>query len=191
LVTCVAAAILPGLLAAQRHPLIPARFGAAARNAEGLRDIVEDHFGLPTSVEEFVGAWVDLPDDARWRLGVSRETLGQTPILGAKAWSRTNKFRIVLGPLDAFDFEQWLPNSSQIAALVAMVRLYTNDEWEWDIRLTVAASAGTAMRLGGRGHLGWTTRIGAGQAVRFELIVDPMRGRTRRTYAPRPMAATS
>jgi type VI secretion system protein ImpH len=165
--------------------------GGSTRHADGLRDIVADHFGLPTRVEEFVGEWLDIPDDARWVLGVSRDTgtFGKTIVLGARVWSRTHKFRIVLGPLDARQFEGMLPGSGVVARLGEMVRLYTNDEWDWEIRLILAETATYRMRLGGPGRLGWTTRIGYGPAVQVDLLVDPVRGTTQRAIRKKPNAA--
>ncbi len=158
------------------------RLGASCRNADGLRDLVADHTGLPTRIEEFVGEWLTLPADARWSLHVTRETgtLGKSIVLGGRAWSRTNKFRIVLGPLDAADFERMLPNSEAVARLTSLVRFYTNDEWEWELRLVLAASTTEPMRLGLRGRLGWTTRVGWGPGTQVDLLVDPGRKRTER-----------
>ncbi len=156
---------------------------ASARNADGLRDIVSDHFGLPARIEEFVGEWLDLPADSRWRLGESPETgaLGRTIVLGNRVMSRTHKFRVALGPLSAFEFDQMLPHSDAIASLAALVRLYTNDEWDWELALTVASASVKPLQLGGGGRLGWTTRIGSGDAdVDVELVVDPALRRTRR-----------
>ena len=45
--------------------------GCQARNAEGLRAILENYFGIQTSIEEFVGQWISLPDAYRCRLGGS------------------------------------------------------------------------------------------------------------------------
>lgn len=157
--------------------------GGSTRHAEGLRDIVADHFGLPTRIEEFVGEWLAVPDDARWVLGASRETgtVGRTIVLGARVWSRSHKFRIVLGPLDAGQFERMLPGSSVVAQLAEMVRLYTNDEWDWEIRLLLTEMAAHRMRLGGPGRLGWNIRIGGGPATHIELLVDPVSGTTQRS----------
>ena len=161
------------------------RFAPAARNAEGLREIVADYFRVPTAIEEFVGDWVDLPADERWELAVRRETgtLGRTAVLGARVWSRSHKFRIVLGPLSRVDFERTLPTSEAIATLAALVRLYTNDEWDWDIRLVLAPDATDRMRLGLGARLGWTTRIGRAPGVREDLVVNPRLGRTHRVTA--------
>jgi type VI secretion system protein ImpH len=158
------------------------RFSAAARNAEGLREVVADYFGVRAAIEEFVGEWIELPRGNRWELAASRETgtLGRTAVLGARVWSRSHKFRIVLGPLSRADFERTLPSSGTLATLTALVRLYTNDEWDWDVRLVLADDATESMRLGRGARLGWTTRIGSARGVREDLLVDPTLGRTRR-----------
>ena len=166
------------------------RFAGATRNAEGLAEIIGDYFALPTAIEEFVGEWMELPVDGRWELGVSPATgtLGRTAVLGARVWSRSQKFRIVMGPLSREDFERTLPNSESLATLSALVRLYAGDEWEWDLRLVLSADATEPMRLARGARLGWTTRIGPAPGVREDLLVDPGLGRTRRVQASLPTA---
>jgi len=161
------------------------RLSARTRNAEGLREIIADHFGVPAAIEEFVGDWVELPADARWELGPSRETgvFGRTAVLGARVWTRSHKFRIVLGPLSRHDFERISPDSRTIGALSALVRLYTNDEWAWDVRLVLRPDATTGMRLQGGARLGWTTRLGQDLGGPEDLIVDPELRYTRRVKA--------
>ena len=158
------------------------RFAAAARNAEGLRDVIMDYFQVPTEIEEFVGEWMDLPMEGRWELGISRETgtLGRTAVLGGRIWSRNHRFRVVLGPLSRSQFERTLPSSESLAALSALVRLYTTDEWDWDVRLVLSVEATESMRLGGGSRLGWTTRIGLAPGAGQDLLIDPTLRRTRR-----------
>jgi type VI secretion system protein ImpH len=181
-----------GLSATRNRDLVPdrtklffaGRFAPAARNAEGLSEIVSACFGLPATIEEFVGDWIDLPADARWRLAVNRETgtLGRNVSLGARVWSRSHKFRIVVGPVSRRDFQRVLPSSSTIETLAAVVRMYTNDEWDWDLRLVLAPDATEGMQLGRGARLGWTTRLGRA-GVREDLVVDPGLRRTRRIQA--------
>jgi type VI secretion system protein ImpH len=137
---------------------------------------------VPVAIEEFVGDWVALPTGERWALSRSRETgtLGRTAVVGGRVWMRNHKFRIVLGPLSRRDFDSILPNSETMLALAALVRLYTNDEWAWDLRLVLGAGAAEGMPLGRGARLGWTTRFGRSQQVRDDLLVDPELKRTRR-----------
>jgi type VI secretion system protein ImpH len=166
------------------------RFGASARSADGLADIVGDHFGVTAEVESFVGQWVDLPDGGRWRLGQTPETgsLGRTAVLGAHLWTRDHKFRLVLGPLGTSAFGRMLPGARGIEELAALVRLYTNDEWAWDVRLVLTTDAGGQMALGKGARLGWTSRIGRATGVREDLVVDPTLRRTHRVQV-KPGAA--
>jgi type VI secretion system protein ImpH len=152
---------------------------SSARNAEGLRQVVADYFGLPTQVQEFVGDWLNLSRDNRWHLGMPDSSiLGRTTIVGARVWSRSDRFRIALGPLTQSEFDSLLPGSEGMAQLAALVRLYTNDEWGWDVRLTLASSEVQAMQLARGTRLGWTSRIGRG--ARDDLVFDPLSRRTRR-----------
>ena len=162
------------------------RLAPAVRNPEGLSEILSEYFGVPAAIEEFIGDWIDLPADARWRLRESRATgvVGRTAVLGARVWSRGHKFRIVLGPLSHTDFERVSPDSDTIAVLAELVRLYTNDEWEWDLRLVLAADAIEGTRLGRGARLGWTTRLGRDAGAGEDLIVSPEPRRTRRAHAP-------
>jgi type VI secretion system protein ImpH len=156
-----------------------------SRHADGLKDIIGHHFGLPSEIEEFAGEWLAVPEELRWRLGRDPENgrLGRAA-LGARVWSRTDRFRVVLGPLTELDFEHMLPGSPAVDALSSLVRLYTNDEWGWELRLVLAPSVGASMRLGGRARLGWTTRIGSAPPVEVDLAVDPVAGTTRRISKP-------
>ena len=161
-------------------------FATSARNADGLRDTLSDYFEMPVAIEEFVGEWLDLPEDERWHLGGPRETgaLGRVA-LGGRIWSRANKFRVRLGPLQKGAFEQMLPGGSAIGELSSLVRLYTNDEWDWELRLVLAPSVSTPIRLGGGGRLGWTTRSGTSPGLEeVDVVVDPVTSRTRRMRRP-------
>jgi len=61
--------------------------GNATRHAEGLRAMVAELFELPVEIDEFVGEWIDLPQDGLCRLGRSLETnaLGVNVLAGARA----------------------------------------------------------------------------------------------------------
>jgi type VI secretion system protein ImpH len=156
------------------------RFAAQPRNCEGLTAIVGAFFGLPVNVEEFVGEWLALPEEARWRLGRSSRAgvLGQSTVVGARTWQRQSKFRIVFGPLGEDDFHSLLPGGARLRRLVALVRNYVGDSLDWDVRLHLEHRVKRPFHLGKGSWLGWTSWLGRCPqgARRQDVILNPMRG---------------
>jgi type VI secretion system protein ImpH len=153
------------------------RLACQSRHAEGLRAFVEDFFGLPARIEEFVGAWMDLPEDGRCRLGRAPETgtLGMTAIAGARVWGCQQKFRVVLGPLDFGHYRRLLPGGDSLRRLVALVRNYIGDELNWDLNLILKREEVPALLLGGSERLGWSTWLGrrTAESDAGDLMLDP------------------
>jgi type VI secretion system protein ImpH len=160
-----------------------ARLAAPARNAEGLEAMLSEFFKIRAVVQPFIGEWITLPPDGRWRLGYSRDVsaLGSSTILGARVWQCEHKFRIVLGPLTREQFQGMLPGSATLATLASLVRAYVGDELDWEARLVLADGESLQLRLGGGTRLGWNTHIGRrGGPKNEDLIVHPNSGRTQR-----------
>ncbi len=129
------------------------------RNGDGLGAILADFFQLPVKIEQFVGHWMSVPEDARCRLGESPETgtLGINSTIGAQVWTCQTKFRITMGPLNLTDYRRMLPTGNSLKHLVAIVRNYINDELEWDLNLILKKEQVKPIQLGQEGQLGWTT----------------------------------
>ena len=155
------------------------RFAAQVRNCEGLASIAGEFFHLPVKIEEFVGEWLPLPIDARWRIGRTSKcgALGFSTIVGARTWQCQSKFRIVFGPLDDDDFESLLPGGSRIQTLAALVRNYVGDSLNWDVRLRLKHQVARPFRLDKRSRLGWSTWLGrcAKGQIRQDVILAPAR----------------
>lgn len=153
------------------------RFAHQARNAEGLRAIVADYFRLPTDLEEFVGEWTALQEEERWRITRTAfaGALGISTILGAHAWQRQTKFRIVFGPLKEDEFQSMLPGGERLKCLMALVRNYVGDALNWDVRLFLDKRVSQPFRLDRITRLGWTSWLGhcpEGEG-RDDLIINP------------------
>jgi type VI secretion system protein ImpH len=145
------------------------------RNGEGLAAMAGDFFGVPARVQSFMGEWIDLPADRRWRLGADTGVgrLGLSSMLGARTWTRQQKFRLVLGPLDRGKFQSLLPGGTSLPKLAAMVRTYVGDELHWDLRLILEEKVEEPFRLG-QSRLSWTAWLGrAVDARREDLVLDP------------------
>jgi len=160
------------------------RFSLGVRNPDGLRALIVGSFGLPVAIEEFIGEWLPLPDESRFRLGHSAEvsSLGQTTLLGPRTFSRSQKFRVVLGPLSERDFSRFLPNGASLARLTALVQSYAGHELAWDVELVPAQSVGTQLRLGQNGRLGFDAVLGRPPAPlkRAHVLVNPLSHQTER-----------
>jgi type VI secretion system protein ImpH len=159
------------------------RLACQARNAEGLRAMLQDFFEVPAAIEQFVGQQAEIPDEYAWHLGVAPRrgmapmgVLGQSATLGTLVWMRQQKFRIALGPLHIGDFRRFAPGGGSLPSLVAMVRNYAGDELDWDLRLMVEHQAVQPLVLGARSQLGWNSwLVGDGEQLRDweDLIFEP------------------
>ncbi|MCF6252520.1 MAG: type VI secretion system baseplate subunit TssG [Methylococcaceae bacterium] len=154
-------------------------FSCQAKHAEGLAAIIHGYFGLIVEIEEFVGEWLDLPDDSVCRLGDSEQTglLGTTAILGSRIWSRQNKFRITLGPMGIDQYQQMLPGGGNLKRLISIVKNYIGIELGWDIQLILKKNEVPKACLDNNSQLGWTTWIGerTSQLDADDLILNPIK----------------
>ncbi len=176
----------PGATGTHSKLQYAAHYANQTRHAAGLQSLIAHHFGLPTRIEEFVPCWLEIPDRSRFRLGVSAEvsTLGRTAILGARVWRCDQKFRVVFGPISRTQFERLLPGGSALPRLVDMVRAYTGDEFDWDVRLELAEDETDQAQLSSGSRLAWNARLGSrAQGNSEHLIVHPSSGRTERSVA--------
>lgn len=133
------------------------------KHADGLRQIVEDYFGVRTALIQFVGEWFNLPQDSLCRVGASRQTglLGRTIIVGSTIWDCQQKFRLRLGPVGLADYRRFLPTGRSFPVLVDWVRNYAGLAYLWDCQLVLKKEEIPRARLGGDPstgtQLGWTS----------------------------------
>ncbi|HEY3256156.1 MAG TPA: type VI secretion system baseplate subunit TssG [Polyangiaceae bacterium] len=163
-----------------------AHFANSSRHPSGLESLVADYFGVAARIEEFIGQWLDLPESSRFALGISAQvsTLGRTAVLGRRVYRCDQKFRLVLGPLSRSQFERLLPGGNTLVELHDLVRAYTCDELDWDVRLELAEGESDQAELARGSRLGWNARLGPPAAGNTEhVMVHPATGRTERTLA--------
>lgn len=131
--------------------------GCQNKHAEGLASIIHDFLKVPVSITELVGEWLEIPEESYCRLGASSQAaqLSQSAIIGKKSWQCQHKFRIHLGPLDATEFEQLLPEGNNPQILADIVRNYTGFEFNWDVNLILEKTDVPPARLGSHSRLGW------------------------------------
>ena len=133
-----------------------------ARNAEGLKALLERFFRIPVGIVEFVAEWMRLPPESHLRLGASGEVaaLGLTTVTGQYVWGSQQRFRLRLGPLSRAEFNNFLPGGEALKQLVAAVKTYVGEEKAWDVQLVLKRDEVPATRLGQGGRMGLTTWMG-------------------------------
>jgi type VI secretion system protein ImpH len=149
-----------------------ALFGRSSRSAASLERALSDYFGLTINIRPFIGGWIEIPPESRLRLGAASGggALGLGATLGSSSWQCQHQFEIGLGPLDYAAFTRFLPGSPAFDELAGIVRFFTNDEWSWQLRPTLAASQAPGIELSRAGRLGWTSWLG-GRAGRVDDVV--------------------
>jgi len=134
------------------------RLASGARHPEGLKAMLEDFFGLPVTMEEFVGQWTEIPPGSRCVLDDQPKSavLGVDSTIGSHVWDCQQTFRIVIGPLSLDDYRRLLPGGESLPMLVDLVRNYTGEELMWELRLVLHKEQAPPIRLEESGHLGLT-----------------------------------
>ena len=145
------------------------------RDAEGLAQLLGSFFGFPVRVEQYVGHWMRLEPDNQTRLG--RAGLGQDAVLGRSVWDRQSKFRLHIGPMDLKAYEDFLPVGNALQRLAHWVRLYTQGELFWDVRLILRQEEARPLCLGRAGRIGWTGWLGKRKQATHagDLVLDAER----------------
>jgi type VI secretion system protein ImpH len=131
-------------------------------SASALEGLLQDYFGIPVHVAQFVGQWLTLSEANRSRLGVreGNNALGVSAVAGRRVWDQQGKFRLRLGPLTYDEFCRFLPSGEAFERLVGLTRFYAGQEWDFDVQLILKAAEVPACRLGETGEqaprLGWS-----------------------------------
>ena len=166
-----------------------AHLAAGNKTAEGLVSILQGFFDVPVKMQEFVGSWLHLEPDDRWRLG-GLARLGQTTAIGSRVFSRSAKFRLRVGPLDLAAYKRFLPGQGTLERLEAVVRNHMGDRLDWDVNLVLRAADVPRTALGGaHAALGHTTWLGSRRDAGIDaddLYLSPPSALRARRLTPTP-----
>ncbi|RKZ70427.1 MAG: type VI secretion system baseplate subunit TssG [Gammaproteobacteria bacterium] len=108
------------------------------RTSTGLKQILRSHFGIPVEIDQFIGQWKNLINDVRTRLADFNHPsgcnacLGRSAMIGRKAWFAQGKIRIILGPLNRQQLNQFAPGTYTLKALNELVRMYLGMENDYE-----------------------------------------------------------
>jgi type VI secretion system protein ImpH len=141
--------------------------GPAQRSAAALRQLVEDYFGVPAEVEQFVGGWHPISDSEQTGLGEdapgAAAQLGVGSVVGDELWDPQSRVRIRLGPLSREQFDRFLPTGSAFRDLQALTRFFGDDQLDFEVQLVLAREHVPPLELGAEAEsaafLGWGTWV--------------------------------
>jgi len=154
------------------------RRARGARTVESaLRLIVDDYLGEgPTlRLEEYAGDWVPITNEQQCCLGERNNVLGDHAMLGGKLFDRSNRFQVVVGPLDAKGRSCFSPGGRGLRALREGMQLLVRESLDYDVELHMEEGATKPFRLSTRepSRLGADTRIGRsrdGEVIRLRNV---------------------
>lgn len=140
-------------------------FAPLPRSAAGLEQLLGELFGVEARVEQFVGGWYPLPESEQCRLGEddggAADQVGLGAVVGDGVWHPQSGIRVRLGPLGKREYDRFLPTGDAYPLLRRLVRFYTHDQFECELRLVLAREEVPACVIGaeeGQAQpLGWST----------------------------------
>lgn len=159
------------------------RFANQRKSAAGLRDILQDYFQVPVKIKQFIGSWNRLQDSECTRMPSKKlpegqfNRLGRNTILGKRVWYSQAKFRIILGPLDSQQFQQFLPGTTNLVKLKELTRTYVGVEYSFDIQLISNEQTVPACQLDPKspprlGYFTWlTNREGKKEQLQHDKLI--------------------
>jgi type VI secretion system protein ImpH len=137
------------------------------RSAQALRQILGDYFDVPVEIEQFSGGWYKLDPETQCSFsdGMSHsDGLGVGAVVGDEVWNQQSKVCIILGPLSLERYKDFLPNGSCWEPLRSWVRFFSNEEWDFEVKLILEREQVPACELGtddaaGGPQLGWVSWV--------------------------------
>ena len=141
--------------------------GLQPRSATALRQILQDYFGVPVEIEQFVGVWRPLSENNQSRPGEEREfseQLSLGAIAGDEVWDQQSTARVVMGPLTLSQYLDFLPTGTAYKPLCDLVAFFSRREIDFELQLILRRDETPAISVeyetpegACEPMLGWTT----------------------------------
>jgi type VI secretion system protein ImpH len=149
--------------------------GPRIKSASRLRQLIRGIFDVDVDVEERVGSWLTFEPGDRMALGAAGSTLGSDAMIGARAYSITDKIRVRIRTRSLEQYLKFLPGGELSDRLTDLVFFYIGYRFEFDVQLAIPARYAPPARLGVSGQLGWTAWMAPGAADDDQRLFDDAR----------------
>jgi type VI secretion system protein ImpH len=129
-----------------------------------LGQVLSACLGEEIRVEDFVGAWYDLPSDVQARLGTANVALGVETVLGQRSWQRHLRLKLHVGPLRIDRYRAYLADGEAAGSLGRWLAAMLGHTCEYEIVPLLHRDDVGAICLGvaGPGRLGRDAFLASG-----------------------------
>lgn len=149
--------------------------GSGVRSAAGLRSFLRDQLSdLPIAIEPNLVRTAAIGPDQCCALGQRGSRLGVDFVLGETIRDATSSFGIVVGPLNAEEFQRFLPGGDRARRLERLTEFFIADPLQFDVELILEQKAMTPARLDGGSRLGWKSWILPTQGSDGRVRLSPL-----------------
>lgn len=121
--------------------------------------LLRTYFGVPISLEQFAGQWVEVPPPEQSTLGSPCSGLGTASTLGQRVWDVQTRIRLRIGPLSGARFEAFCPGGSASAHLHELAETCFGQSLGCDIVLVLAGEHLPRPRLDRQASMPWRLGI--------------------------------
>lgn len=125
-----------------------------------IKILLENYFNTPVEIKENIGQWVDASEFSTHLSNTKKVRLGQGILLGDKIFDATQKFRVVIGPIEPTKYLKFLRGSENAKKLISWLDHYTRHQYQWDAEYIVDKKKIARQKLGEGLALGFTSWIG-------------------------------
>ena len=124
-----------------------------------LRQMIEQHLGVDTHVEEHVPYWMEFDPADTSALGQRGSSMGRDMYLGARVQSVGEKIRLDLRTSTLAQYRRFLPGQPGYQRLADIVFWYLGKTYVVDVSLSLPASEVEPAVLGQSAALGWMAAL--------------------------------
>lgn len=141
-------------------------FWQRPRSLVGLKQILQDYFGVKAKLKPMLGGWHKTPEYQQSHLAGDYNVLGQDAYLGRRVWLQNSGFEIDLGTLDWQRYCGMLPPHYGFQALSDLIKFYCGFQYRIVMKMHVILNQIPGTRLNRGFQLGRTTWIkGYGNSI--------------------------
>ncbi len=144
------------------------------KSAKGLRTLLADALdNQRIAIIPAIKRRVRIPEEQRFRLGVSGNVLAEECYLGSQIEDRMGKYRVRIGPEKADDLQSYLPGKKGYEKIKSLSRLYLVKPYECELQVVLEKGELQQARLGETkwARLGEDTWIFSGQYNQMADVV--------------------